>query len=395
MTSEAFALKWNDFGSNIKESFRKLRENAAFSDVTLISEDYQQFEAHRNILSAFSLFFNNILQRNNNPHPLIFMMGLTSKDLTTILDFIYHGETSVDQNYLEDFFALAKVLQIKGLMEHSRETEKSSKEKADLIKNTKKTITEVQNDAEEYEVEAVTDKRLRKGKTEYLVKWKGWDSGDNTWEPIGNLECHEMIEEYETTLYGSSGENYTLLKKNEPFEENISDDLESYFVETEESIEDSVVEENLTKENVTKIQFTEETFKDSVVGENLSEENETINQLTCGECGKKYGTTGSLRTHAYKEHKNKHIKKDISSNFTKQNKIKIEPNENETKNVSNFQSDREKNEDNKIGDNDLLNLPETQTIPKELAFPCNWCGVGNKTQKELIEHIKDIHKFSF
>ena len=53
------------------------------------------------------------------------------------------------------------------------------------------------SDAEEYEVEAVCDKRLRKGKAEYLVKWKGWDSDDNTWEPIGNLECHEMIEDYE------------------------------------------------------------------------------------------------------------------------------------------------------------------------------------------------------
>ena len=33
---------------------------------------------------------------------------------------------------------------------------------------------------------------------EYLVKWKGWENpNDNTWEPIANLECKELIEEYE------------------------------------------------------------------------------------------------------------------------------------------------------------------------------------------------------
>ena len=44
---------------------------------------------------------------------------------------------------------------------------------------------------EEYEVEKVLDKRVKKGQVEYLVKWKNYDDpDDNTWEPIGNLECH-------------------------------------------------------------------------------------------------------------------------------------------------------------------------------------------------------------
>merc|ERR1711899_341333 len=60
---------------------------------------------------------------------------------------------------------------------------------------------------EEYEVETIVSKRLRKGKAEYLVKWKGWeDPDDNTWEPIGNLECHELIEEYEKKHGGDDKE---------------------------------------------------------------------------------------------------------------------------------------------------------------------------------------------
>jgi len=51
---------------------------------------------------------------------------------------------------------------------------------------------------EEYEVEKIISKRMRKGKIEYLVKWKGWENPeDNTWEPIANLECKELMEEYE------------------------------------------------------------------------------------------------------------------------------------------------------------------------------------------------------
>ncbi|PWA84589.1 Chromo domain-containing protein [Artemisia annua] len=57
-----------------------------------------------------------------------------------------------------------------------------------------------------YEIEAVRKKRVRKGKTEYLVKWLGWPESGNTWEPVENLDSvSDFIEAYEESLKSGKG----------------------------------------------------------------------------------------------------------------------------------------------------------------------------------------------
>jgi transposase InsO family protein len=52
-------------------------------------------------------------------------------------------------------------------------------------------------DGEEYEVEEILDSRLIRRQRQYLVKWKGYDMYDSTWEPEENLEnAREILNEY-------------------------------------------------------------------------------------------------------------------------------------------------------------------------------------------------------
>ncbi|KAK4724030.1 hypothetical protein R3W88_026809 [Solanum pinnatisectum] len=52
-----------------------------------------------------------------------------------------------------------------------------------------------------YEIETVRRKRIRKGKIQYLIKWRGWPETANTWEPVENLmTCYDVIDAFEDSL---------------------------------------------------------------------------------------------------------------------------------------------------------------------------------------------------
>ena len=114
-SSEKLCLQWNDFQENLNSAFRELRSDTDLSDVTLVSEDGGQVEAHKVVLASSSPFFANLLKRNKHPHPLIFMRGVKEEVLLAIADFLYNGEANVSEENLESFLAIAEDLGLRGL----------------------------------------------------------------------------------------------------------------------------------------------------------------------------------------------------------------------------------------------------------------------------------------
>ena len=58
-------------------------------------------------------------------------------------------------------------------------------------------------DDNEYEVKKILKQKRVNGQLFYLVKWKGYDTSENTWEPIANLKsCHQIMQDYQQTSQG-------------------------------------------------------------------------------------------------------------------------------------------------------------------------------------------------
>lgn len=47
-----------------------------------------------------------------------------------------------------------------------------------------------------FAAECIQKKRIRKGKAEYFVKWKGWSTKNNTWEPESNILDKRLIDAF-------------------------------------------------------------------------------------------------------------------------------------------------------------------------------------------------------
>ena len=80
---ENFCLRWNDYEKKYAETFRTLREDEHFADVTLACEGHA-VKAHRIILCACSGYFGHIL-RTINPAQVC----VSPKDLPSLTTFLY------------------------------------------------------------------------------------------------------------------------------------------------------------------------------------------------------------------------------------------------------------------------------------------------------------------
>ena len=81
------------------------------------------------------------------------------------------------------------VVNVRRIVKYQEQVEEQKKIPPPLVKV---------NGEKEYKVEEILDKQERRGKTRYLVKWKGYTVEENIWEGLENLKnAREKIEEFE------------------------------------------------------------------------------------------------------------------------------------------------------------------------------------------------------
>jgi len=116
---ENFCLRWNDYEKKYAETFRTLREDDHFADVTLACEG-AAVKAHRIILCACSGYFSQLLRTiHPTQHPVLLLSDVRPNDLTSLMDFIYFGQVNITQDSLQSFLKIAEKLKIKGLCERT------------------------------------------------------------------------------------------------------------------------------------------------------------------------------------------------------------------------------------------------------------------------------------
>ena len=91
MAREMYSLTWQTFADHMQRMMEHLMTSDDFTDVTLIADDKNSMKAHRNILSACSPVFKNILkmETQSNHHPVIYLRGIQYRELEAMLQFIY------------------------------------------------------------------------------------------------------------------------------------------------------------------------------------------------------------------------------------------------------------------------------------------------------------------
>ena len=100
---------WKGFSDHFKELIR----TKDHSDVTLVSEDLQEFRAHRAVLSSCSRTLRKILKTVMTDRDLVISLSeIKSGEVKSILEYMYTGETVLQPDRVASFLEVAKELDI-------------------------------------------------------------------------------------------------------------------------------------------------------------------------------------------------------------------------------------------------------------------------------------------
>ena len=111
--TDKFNVTWCTFTDHLQLMLKDLYEEGKHSDVTLVCDDQTQMKAHKIVLSACSSVFKKIIDNNPSQHPLIYLRGIQSYEMESLLQFMYLGEGRLNYERMGEFIKVAEDLEVK------------------------------------------------------------------------------------------------------------------------------------------------------------------------------------------------------------------------------------------------------------------------------------------
>ena len=115
MQQEKYSMSWQAYSDHLKSMMKELMINKDLSDVTLVTEDKKQIFTNIDVLSACSPVFKEILKKDKNSRPIMYLRGIEYSEMDSIMQFIYLGEATFNAERMNEFLSVAKSLEIKEL----------------------------------------------------------------------------------------------------------------------------------------------------------------------------------------------------------------------------------------------------------------------------------------
>ena len=108
-----FNLTQRTFLPYAQDLLKNLYNTNKYSDVTLVCDENKHLQAHKFVLSACSPIFENILDNTDQAKSFIYLRGVKYEEISSILQFIYLGETTFYQDRMNELLSVAQDLMVK------------------------------------------------------------------------------------------------------------------------------------------------------------------------------------------------------------------------------------------------------------------------------------------
>ena len=115
MGSRKCMLEWNDFTETVSDFMASLLDDEDSKDVTIVCSNDIQFRAHKLILSYFSPTLRTLIEESQDS--CVYPHRVSALEMKAIIEFVYLGETKIEQDNVEHLFEVARYLRIKHLTE--------------------------------------------------------------------------------------------------------------------------------------------------------------------------------------------------------------------------------------------------------------------------------------